>query len=367
MTHMRTLTLLLVLTILGISSCSVNKNITSYSGKKPKKIIFLIGDGMGLTQISTLFLGKDNTNNFKRFKSIGFINTRSGSHKITDSAAGATAFSCGEKTYNNAVGMNMDSASITNIVEVFSGRKYLTGVVSTSSITHATPASFYAHAKHRKLQYDIAQQLLKSDIDFFAGGGSEYFHKLGADIGLYSWEIDSSNSPSWTNLSFDPNKRYGFLSAPDGLPNMLTGRGDYLKSASLAAIDYFDNKPYFLMVEGSQIDWGGHATDYEYVYSEMQDFDQTLGAILDYAEKDGNTLVVVTADHETGGLSLRSQSYIDNNGNSRSDYDKVEAGFNTGGHTAALIPVFAYGPGAQSFQGVYENNEIYNKLMALMR
>lgn len=350
-----------------VISCSSSKPAHVQYHKKPKKIIFLIGDGMGITQISTLFLEKDNTNNFKRFKHIGFINTSSGSHKITDSAAGATAFACGEKTYNNAVGMNMDSVAIDNLVEKCSAMKYTTGVISTSSITHATPASFFAHTNHRKNEFDIAKQLLKSDIDFFAGGGSDFFVDMESDMKLYDWTIDTSKKQDWKSLTFDSNKKYGYLLSGQGMATMETGRGNFLPEASRAALKYLDNRKSFLMIEGSQIDWGGHAKDYDYVFTEMEDFNETMGVVMDYAEKDGNTLVIVTADHETGGLSLSAGTYTDKDGNIRGDYDQVQPGFNSGGHTAALIPVFAYGPGAHNFQGFYENNEIYNKILKLMK
>lgn len=349
-------------------SCGSSKSVNRSVGKKPKNIIFLIGDGMGLTQISTLFMERDNTSSFERFKSIGFINTPSGSHKITDSAAGATAFSCGVKTYNNAVGMGLDTTPVTNLVELFSEQRYKIGMVATSSITHATPASFYAHASHRNKHYDIAGQLLSSSVDFFAGGGKKFFRDLDRESKLYNWQIDSSFCCSIPDsLELDPEKKYGYLLASDGMPKMSESRGDFLKTASLAALNYFDKDPYFIMIEGSQIDWGGHSNDYDYVVSELKDFDQTIDAILDYAEKDKNTLVVVTADHETGGLSLGGPQYVDSNGKKRQRYNAIEPSFNTGGHTSTLIPVFAYGPGAEHFQGVYENNEIFNKIKALMR
>lgn len=353
--------------IVTVVSCSSSKQSHVHYHKKPKQIILLIGDGMGVTQISTLFLEKDNTNHFKRFKHIGFINTRSGSHKITDSAAGATAFACGEKTYNNAIGMDLDSVAIDNLVEKCSGMKYTTGVVSTSAITHATPASFFAHTKHRRNEFDIAKQLLRSDIDFFAGGGRDFFADMQSDIKLYDWNIDTSASQNWKELVFDGNKKYGYLLAGKGMATMETGRGNFLPEATNAAIQYLGNRKGFLVVEGSQIDWGGHAKDYDYVFAEMVDFNETVGVVMDYAEKDGNTLVIVTADHETGGLSLSTGSYTDSDGNIRGDYDQVQPGFNTSSHTAALIPVFAYGPGAQDFQGFYENNEIYTRILKLMK
>lgn len=365
----RILLLVLAIGLVSLWSCKSGKIADgTIRTRKPRNIILLIGDGMGLTQISTLFMEKDKTCNFQRFKNIGFINTRSGSHKITDSAAGATAFSTGYKTYNNAVGMNLDTLSQTNLVELFSENRYKTGVVATSSITHATPAAFYAHVAHRSMQTDIARQLIESDIDFFAGGGRKFFHGLETEIKLYNWDLDTSACCDIKGKpEYEKGHRYGYLLADDGMPTMELDRGAFLTNATTEAIKYFDRDRYFLMVEGSQIDWGGHANDYNYVVSELEDFDRTIGAVLDYAEKDGNTLVIVTADHETGGLSLGAQNYVDANGNKRQNYNVVDPAFNTGGHTTCLIPVFAYGPGASSFQGFYENNEIFFKISELMR
>ncbi|MCB9262427.1 MAG: alkaline phosphatase [Flavobacteriales bacterium] len=350
------------------SSCNSAKPQVQFAPKKPKRIILMIGDGMGLTQISTLFVERDNTNNFQRFMHIGFINTKSGTHKITDSAAGATAFSCGVKTYNNSVGMGMDTTAANNLVEIFSQHNYKTALVATSSITHATPGAFYAHTSHRSHEQDIANQLLKSDIDFFAGGGLKFFSKLQPQMKLYNWQIDSVPGVHFKpEVKYNHHKKYGYLKAADGMPTMETNRGNFLTDASNEALKYLNNSRFFMMIEGSQIDWGGHAKNYEYVKTEMFDFDAAVGAMLDFAEKDGNTLVIVTADHETGGLALVAQDYTDKNGNTKENYNAVQPKFITGGHTATLIPVMAYGPGAENFQGFYENNEIFYKIKNLMR
>ena len=354
--------------LLGIAGCSTIPRTQGYGTKKPKRIILLIGDGMGLTQISSLYVESDNTTNFNRFTHVGLMNPKSASHKITDSAAGATAFACGKKTYNGAIGMGPDTTSIPNLVEILSARKYETGVVATSAITHATPASFYSHTIHRKLEYDIAGQLLKSDIDFFAGGGSKFFAHRESDMKLYNWTIDSSKSVQPIPVkSRQGEERLGYLLGENGLPTAQTDRGYFLHNASEAAITFLDKSKYFLMIEGSQIDWGGHANDYSYVNSEMKDFDKVLGYVLDYAEKDGETLVIVTADHETGGLALNPKAETDLQGKTHRNYDAIEPSFTTGGHTAALIPVFAYGPGAAHFTGMYENTDIFMKILELAR
>ncbi len=114
----------------------------------------------------------------------------------------------------------------------------------------------------------------------------------------------------------------------------------------------------FLMIGGSQIDWGGHANDIQYLTEEMIDFDQAIGKVLEFAAMDKNTLVIITADHETGGLSV-------NDGNSKTG--EVEGKFTTKSHTGIMIPVFAYGPGSEAFAGFYENNEIFHKMMRAFR
>lgn len=355
----RIFSLLFIFAILN-SCCNQNAPEKKVENK-PLNIILLIGDGMGLSQLSSAFYYGDSESNFARFTEVGLINTSSAKQKITDSAAGATAFSCGEKTYNGAVGMDSDTVSIPNIVEILSEKNYNTGVISTSSVTHATPAGFYAHVKSRGMQDQIAEQLVKSEIDFFAGGGTSYFsnRKDSLDLIISLMEngfIVNTNLES-TTLSVD--NKYGFLLADGGMPSMLDNRGDFLPEYTKLALDYFSQstKSFFLMVEGSQIDWAGHDTDADYLIAEVLDFDKTVGVAMDFAEKNKNTLVIVLADHETGGFTLAT---------AKNDYNKIEPKFSTGGHSTTLIPVLAFGPGAEDFKGIYQNNEIFHKILAVV-
>ena len=334
----------------------------------PQNVILLIGDGMGLTQVTARFYYGDGKPNFQRFPYIGLIKTSSSREKITDSAAGATAFSAGKKTYNGAIGVDPEGHTVPTLVELASEHNLSTGLVATSSIVHATPASFFAHAALRSQYDDIAAQLPSSSVDFFAGGGLQFFNKRADKLNYYDslvqrgFVMDSTALNSQAKLSL--NQKYGYLLAPDGMPKMQEGRGDFLPKATQMALDYLsqDKKGFFLMVEGSQIDWGGHANDTEYIIEEVKDFDKTLGVALDFAEKHGNTLVVVTADHETGGFALSSAKKTDGN-----NYDELTGTFSTGGHTATLIPVFSFGPGAEKFAGIYENTEIFDKIIELTR
>ena len=354
----------LIISIIGILSVivlSCNAQFeSSNTSKKPKNVIFLIGDGMGLTQVSSRYYFGEGEPNFSRFKHIGLSRTSSSRQKITDSAAGATAFACGKKTYNGAIGVDDDTVALPTLIEMAAPKGVASGLVATSSITHATPASFYAHVYSRNEHEIIAQYLLQSEVDFFAGGGLEYFVKRKDSLNY----LDSLQAYGFSVDTVGLNVMAGkpaYLLANDGMPTMKQGRGDFLPKATQMALDQLGTSEngFFLMVEGSQIDWGGHANDGEYIVTEVQDFDRTLGVALDFAEEDGNTLVVVTADHETGGFSL-----VAGKRGEIPDYGLVDFGFSTGGHSASMVPVFAYGPGAEAFGGIYQNTEIHHKILS---
>ena len=338
--------------------------------KNPANIIFLIGDGMGLSAVSTGFYFGDQPSVFKRFQEIGLQQTSSASHKVTDSAASGTALATGTKTYNGAIGVDTSKAAVQSIAELVASQGWSTGVVATSTISHATPASFYAHVELRSMEEEIAAQLLDSEIDFFAGGGRAKFNKrsdgsdllqLASDKGFI---IDTSALAAPGSLSAD--QKYGFLPQAGAMPPMSEGRGDFLPEATSLAISFLsqNQEGFFLMVEGSQIDWAGHANSSDYLVDEMLDFEKVIAAALDFAEKDGNTLVVVTADHETGGFTLGPKTG-ETDGVRYSDYSDVSPVFATGQHSATLIPVFAFGPGAENFKGIYQNTDIHHKMAEL--
>ncbi len=360
----RILTLMLLITLL----VSANSQEREGTGEKPDHIIFLIGDGMGLSAVSTTLYYGDMVSAFRRFQEIGLISTSSATHKVTDSAASGTAMSSGTKTYNGAIGLDPDKKMVRNITEVVSDMGWATGVVATSTITHATPASFYAHVPNRSMEELIASQLIVSPIDFFAGGGISLFVHRRDSLNLLPIAASNGFSVDTTALaspgSLDPANKYGFLLAGGGMPPMPSGRGDFLPRATALAIDYLSDQEngFFLMVEGSQIDWAGHARESEYLISEMLDFEKAIEVALDFAEKDGNTLVVVTADHETGGLALGA---LRDPTRGIEDYNEIDPTFATSAHSATLIPVFAYGPGAREFNGMYENTELFRKMVRL--
>ncbi len=356
--------------LMAMSTLACTSQVEEQQNVQPTNIIFLIGDGMGLSAVSTGFYYGEQASVFKRFQEIGLQQTSSASHKVTDSAASGTALATGTKTYNGAIGVDTSKLVLMNIAERVASLGWSTGVVATSTISHATPASFYAHVEQRSMEEEIAAQLLNSEIDFFAGGGRDKFNKradsadilaLAADKGFI---IDTIGLAAPGSLSID--QKYGFLPQAGSMPPMIKNRGDFLPAATKLAISHLSQNPegFFLMVEASQIDWAGHANNGDYLVGEMLDFEQVIAAALDFAEEDGNTLVVVTADHETGGFTLGPKTAAtDTSG--YSDYSVIEPVFASGQHSATLIPVFAYGPGAEQFKGIYQNTAIHDKMASL--
>ncbi|PPK87574.1 alkaline phosphatase [Neolewinella xylanilytica] len=336
------------------------------SERGPKNIILMIGDGMGITQISAGLYSNNNRLNLERFSVIGLHKSYSADNLITDSAAGATAFASGVKSYNGAIGVDADTLAAPTILEMAEAAGMPTGLVATSSIVHATPAAFYAHARYRQNYEEIAADLLNTDIDLFIGGGAKFFERRETDERNLSDELRERGNDLQSfvdtdikDLIVDRAKNIGYYTA-DGEPLPYSQGRRYLVDASELAVDYLDerdteNQGFFLMVEGSQIDWGGHSNDSDYIISEMIEFDQAIGAMLNFAQQDGETLVIVTADHETGGYAI-------NNGSSMG---QIDGAFTSDYHTADLIPVFAFGPGAERFSGIYENTAIFDKMVQL--
>lgn len=326
---------------------------------KPRRVVFLIGDGMGLTQISAAMSRYKGQNAFQRFPVIGLSRTSSGRQYITDSGAGATAFSIGKKTYNNGIGVDVDTVPYPTLFELAKKKNLSTGVVVTSSIVHATPASFYSHVKHRGMYDSIATFLLNGNCDIAIGGGTDYVterkdnRNLAAELKSKGFRVISDSV-----LHDISAQKYIYLLAKDEVTPKYKGRTDYLPRASMQAIKNLSSNKngYLLMVEGSQIDWGGHANDYHYMETELWDFNEVLNAVLDQAAKDPEMLVVVTADHETGGLTL----------NENDDVNTFTPVYTTTHHTGVMVPVFAYGAGASEFAGMYENTEIFTKLVKLL-
>jgi len=334
--------------------------------KRPKNIILMIGDGMGVTQISAGMYSNGNRLNLERFPVIGLHKSYSSDNLVTDSAAGATAFSAGVKTYNGAIGVGPDTVPVVTILELAEAAGMPTGLVSTSSIVHATPASFAAHNRYRKNYEEIAVDIAAANVDLLIGGGAKFFDRRDSDARSLSTElrgrdyvVDNFVDKDAKDIRPNSNQNYFYLTS-DTEPLPFSQGRDYLVTAAELAPNFLhkrdvENKGFFLMIEGSQIDWGGHANESDYIISEMIEFDNAVGKVLDFAAKDGETLVIVTADHETGGYAIQNGSEMGN----------IQGAFTSDYHTGDLIPVFASGPGSENFSGIYENTAIFDKMKAL--
>ena len=353
-----TLFLTILIFIISCGKKEDNVNLTPVVDPQPsgyKNIILMIGDGMGLGQISGARTMQDDHLNMLRCKNVGIQATQSADNYVTDSGASATAIGCGQKTNHYSIGVDVNQNPLTSILEIARQHGLATGITVTSIINHATPAAFYAHNPDRFDYEDIALQLISSDIDFFSGGGRDYFDNRSDGLNLID-SLISRNYQVVDNLStITGNKKVAAILAEGHLPKYSDGRGDLLPNSVTIAINQLKNNEngFFLMVEGSQIDWGGEANDQDYLIKEMFDFDKAVGIAIDFAVADGNTLVIITGDHETGGFALLGGNQSNNT---------IEGGFISLGHTGTMIPVFAYGPGSDEFRGIYENTEIFEKM-----
>jgi len=348
------------LTFTGKSFYPVKQFPHSFKGKKPKNVILMIGDGMGTAHVFAGITANGGHLFLDNFKHAGFSKTQSADKYITDSAAGGTALSTGVRTYNGAIGVDVNQKPLKTILEDAEEKQLSTGLVSSSAITHATPASFIAHQGARGSYEAIAADFLLTDVDVFIGGGYKHFanRQDGQDL------IRELKARGYAVLQ-DMNEivkvnsgKLAGLTAPEH-NDRVTKRGDMLPKATQTAINILKNnkKGFFLMVEGSMIDWGAHANDAQYTVEEMLDFDQTIGVALEFAARDRETLIIVTADHETGGL-------IDADGDFKTG--GFTAKFSSTDHTAVMVPLFAYGPGAEHFGGIMNNTDIHQKIKQLL-
>ena len=348
---------LLAVVILGMMTACNNKTKAQESAKAVN-VIYMIGDGMALPQVYAAMLASGEDMTFQQFPYIGVVDTHSASNDITDSAAGGTALASDHKTNNAMLGVNPDTIPVKTVFEALAEQGKKTGIVVTSYVTHATPAAFYAKVPHRKQYEDIAVQMAENPyINLIIGGGMKHFAQRKDSLDLVS---RMENELGWmvydTLADIDVTcKKYAVM-ANDGHMPHAADRGDFLPRAVKTALKSLDDAEngFFLMVEGSQIDFACHGNDSTWMMDEMLDFDYAIQVALDYAKEKGNTLVVVTADHETGGLTLPDP---------QGKYTNVVFNYSTGSHTCLPVLVYAYGPGAEQLTGWMQNNELKAKIM----
>jgi alkaline phosphatase len=334
------------------------------SGETPRNIIFLIGDGMGVGQLSTLVLGKPDAA-MARFPVGGFLATQSLTAFVTGSAAAGTAMSTGYRTGDPRIAMLPDGSSPQTLLEFARDHGKATGIVATSSVTHATPAAFVAHVPARKQEFDIAAQIALSGTDVIIGGGTKWFLPRTAGGGRDDGRnlLDEMREMGYETVTGKAEAQGAagkliWLTAADGMaraPKRQPTSAVMVKKA----LDILDRagQGFVLMIEGSQIDWAGHDNDFPWMKAEMLDFDEAIHASLEFAEKDGRTLVVVTSDHETGGMTVMG---------AKPDASDMYARWIHKEHSGVLVPLFAFGPAAGEFGGIHRNDELGRMLFRLI-
>jgi alkaline phosphatase len=329
-------------------------------GNKVKNVIFLIGDGMGLSHFYTAWTANQGHLNIENCTSIGLSKTYCSDKLITDSGASGTAMACGQKTNYHSIGVDVNGKPIPSLTDLAHAKGLSTGIVITSYLTDATPSAFCAKNADREASESIASDYLNCNVDFIFGGGVEKFtnrtdnRNLLKELAEKGYQICNS----WNETSKISSGKV-FCSPCEGSLPPARERADIFIKSTLKAIELMNQnkKGFFAMFEGSCIDDYAHGNDLGKTIEEIFDFDQAIGSILQWAEKDKNTLVVITADHETGGLSLLG-----------GDLQKGEVvnTFISHGHSGVMVPVYAYGPGAENFTGIYENTEIFNRIVKLL-
>ncbi|WP_148358253.1 alkaline phosphatase [Peribacillus simplex] len=401
-----------------------------------KNVIFLIGDGMGVSYTSAYRYLKDNpgtkvaerTEFDKYLVGQQMTYPEDSAQNITDSASAATAMSSGVKTYNAAIAVDNDKSEVKTVLEAAKEKGKATGLVATSEITHATPASFGAHDENRKNMNSIADDYYndlikgKHKIDVLLGGGKSNFVRPDVNLAKAFEKDGYSYVTDKNQMLKDKNEQVLGLFASEGLPKMIDRPSETpsLEDMTSSAIKRLNkNKDgFFLMVEGSQVDWAGHDNDIVGAMSEMEDFEKAYKAAIEFAKKDKHTLVVATADHSTGGFSIGAKGiynwygepikaakrtpdfmadaivkgadvektlkqYINQNEVKLTDDEiktvteaaksknvtnvdnAIEAIFDnrtntawtTGGHTGEDVPVYAYGPYKERFAGQVDNTD----------
>ena len=318
-----------------------------------KNIIFMIGDGMGLEQVSCAWVLNHGKLNLDNFPYIGISRTYCTNELITDSGAGGTALAIGQKTAYSCVGVAADSTDVPSVLVKAHELGKKTGVVVTCHFADATPCDFCCHNEFRYNTDDLIADYVTCGVDYLSGGGLDYFtvnRNDGRDITKEMAAAGYTVALTEDELMAAELPVIGIL-ATDNLPVAME-RGDLYRHTVARGLDILSresgDKGFVMMLEGSCIDDWLHGNDIEKGMEELLDFDRTIGDVLQWAANDGHTLVVVTADHNTGALTLQDGNL---------EEGRIGVHFGSESHNGIAVPVYAWGPGADKFTGIKENSE----------
>ena len=324
-----------------------------------RNVIIMIGDGMGLEQVSCAWVVNHGKLNLDRFPTVGLSRTYCTNELITDSGAGGTALSSGIKTGYSHVGTAADSTDIPSVLVKAQELGKKTGVVVTCHFADATPCDFCCHNEYRYNQDDLIADYVTCGVDYLAGGGLDWFtvnRKDGRDITKEMAAAGYTVALTENELMTAELPVIGIL-APDNLPVAME-RGDLYRHSVARGLDILSresgDKGFVMMLEGSCIDDWLHGNDIGKAMEELLDFDRTIGDVLEWAAADGHTLVVVTADHNTGALTLQDGNL---------EEGRIGVAFGSESHNGIAVPFYAWGPGSDAFTGIRENDE-WGRLIA---
>lgn len=337
------------------------EKIAPPKGKKVKNVILMIGDGMSLAHMYTAWTANRGQLWLENAQYTGLSKTWCTNRLVCDSGSGGTALATGQKTCYHAVGTDPQGNPLTTLCDLAKAKGKSAGIAVTCRLWDATPCDFSCHNLDRDKEQELIGDYPTSGLDYAFGGGAKYFTNRADGRDIFK-ELEANGyhvSRTWDDLAAWKSGKV--FAVPYDVDTPLPDeRGDLLARASLKGIELLNQNRngFLMMVEGSQLDDYGHFNQLDLLMKETLDFDQTIGKMMKWAAQDGETLVVVTADHETGGLTL-----VDGN----KDEGKVTCCFSTKSHSGVMVPVYAFGPGSEQFSGIMENTDIFKKIKALMK
>lgn len=334
----------------------IQKDTTNYLDKKPKNIIIFVADGMGFSHLSLALQTQQSTNVspiWHDFTIKGWHDARSVYGPLTDSEASATAMATGTSTNFGHIGMDKDGKSLQSVLEKASEYQYTTGIVTDSYIWDGTPAAFSTHTKNEDDARDILTQIAASKLDLIFGEledvGEDGVPEKDESIEILKKRFQLLDSSLKLPIGQNSTKPVAAIYDEDQVQNMNSSPN--LFQLTETALKYVSNrnKPFVLLVESEEMDAASHENDTKRVLSGLKSIQETLSLILNFSKAQGETLVIFTADHETGGLSVVADF---------ERYPNIQVRWSTKDHTAAVVPLLAKGPGAKYFSNVHRNSEI---------
>ncbi|WP_407822474.1 alkaline phosphatase [Sodaliphilus pleomorphus] len=338
----------------------VEKIAPPKGGGKVKNVILMIGDGMSLMHIEAAWTCNRGHLWLENAQYTGISKTPASNRLITDSGSGGTSLATGYKTRYHAVGVDSTGRPLESLNVLAHKAGKANGIAVTCRLWDATPCDFVAHNLDRNKEQDLILDYLNAPLDYVFGGGAKYFEHRDDGRNIFS-ELEKKGYRVARTLDELWRCKSGKIYAvpyPVDTP-VPAERGDLLAKASLKGIDLLNHNKngFFMMIEGSQLDDYGHFNQLDMLMQETLDFDQTIGAVMKWAAADGQTLVVVTADHQTGGPTVLGGDY---------HTGTVQVNFSTRDHSGTMVPVYAFGPGSENFTGFMDNTEIFWKIKRLL-